>query len=65
MFLLLQAFEVRSNVCFPVARRAKDLVTVGAGERTDTLEGNWREIVKKKKIDKSAVQIKLTPPQQV
>lgn len=36
MFLLLRAFEVRSNVCFPVARRAEDLVTVGAGEGTDT-----------------------------
>lgn len=39
MFLLLQALEVRSDVCFPVARCAKDLVAVGAGERTDTLEG--------------------------
>lgn len=48
---LLQTFEVRSNVCFPVARCAKDLVTVGAGERTDTLEGNWREMMKKKKKD--------------
>lgn len=46
---LLQVFEVRSNVCFPVARCAKDLVTVGAGERTDTLEGNGEK--KKKSIN--------------
>lgn len=43
VFLLLHVFEVRSNVCFPVTRCAEDLVTVGAGEGTDALEGNWRE----------------------
>lgn len=36
MLLLLQAFEVRSDVCFSVARRTKDLVAVRAGERPHT-----------------------------
>lgn len=47
MFLLLQALEVRRDVCFPVARCAEDLVTVGAGERTDTWGGKKKPPAKR------------------
>lgn len=44
MLLLLQAFEVRSDVCFPVSRRTKDLVAVRAGERPHTLNQSGKKI---------------------
>lgn len=44
MLLLLQAFEVRSDVGFPVSRRTKDLVAVRAGERPHTLNKSGKKI---------------------